>query len=109
MLAAMIQLTGVFIYPVKGLRGCAVPAAEIDQLGIVGDRRFMVVDESGRFLSQRTLPRMALIGTELVGEQLRLSVAGKESVSVARAPAPKAQRRTVSVWKSEGLVAEDCG
>jgi len=102
-------LTGLYIYPVKSLRGFAVPAAEIDALGLVGDRRFLVVDETGRFLTQRTHARMALVGTALTADTLTLSATGAGSVHIARAPDAAAPLRTVSIWKSEGLQAEDCG
>lgn len=106
---SVIRLTGIFIYPVKALRGFAVDSAEVDALGMVGDRRFLVVDETGRFLTQRTIPRMALIATALSPNALTLSAEGSGAVSVPRASDPAAPLRTVSVWKSEGLVAEDCG
>ncbi len=110
----MIHLTGLFIHPVKSLGACAVRAAEIDALGLVGDRRFMVVeDESGRFLTQRTLPRMALIATELSEFTLTLSAPGHGSIAVARTFRPTAGEKprpvVVSVWASEGLLADDCG
>lgn len=104
-----MHLSGLFIYPVKSLRGCAVASAELDPLGLVGDRRFMVVDEQGRFLSQRTLPRMALVDTALTHADLTLSAEGAGAIHVPRQTDPKAPRRTVSVWRSEGLTAEDCG
>ncbi len=102
-------LTGLFLYPVKSLRGCAVPSAEVDALGLIGDRRFLVVDETGRFLTQRTLPRMALVTTALDATHLTLAVSPSSSVRVPRAPDPTAPLRTVSIWKSENLLAEDCG
>lgn len=104
-----MHLTGLFIYPVKGLRGFAVNAAAVDALGLVGDRRFLVVDETGRFLTQRTLPRMTLVTTALDATHLTLSANGAGSVRVALASDPAAPLRTVSIWKSEGLQAEDCG
>lgn len=105
----MPKVSGLFIYPVKSLRGYAVSAAEIDAMGFVGDRRFLVVDESGKFLTQRVLPRMACIATQLAGGQLTLSADGAGSISVPTASEPRAPLRTVSVWKHEGLQAEDCG
>ncbi len=104
-----MHLSGLFIYPVKGLRGLALPAAEVDALGLVGDRRFLVVDEAGGFLTQRTLPRMTLISTALEAGQLTLSADRAGTVGVACAPDPTAPLCAVSVWKSEGLQAEDCG
>ncbi len=104
-----MHLSAIFIHPVKSLRGYAAPTAEVDDLGIVGDRRFMLVDADGRFLTQRTLPRMALIATRLSTETLTLSSADAVQIDVPRFPDPAAPLRSVSVWKSEGLLAEDSG
>ena len=68
-----MHLAGLFLYPVKSLRGFAVDSAAVDALGLVGDRRFLVVDESGKFLTQRSLPRMALVSTALDATHLTLS------------------------------------
>jgi uncharacterized protein YcbX len=104
-----MHLSGLFIYPVKGLRGFAVDSAAVDALGLVGDRRFLVVDDTGQFLTQRTLPRMAQVTAELAGDHLALSAEGAGSVSVPlRADAPP-MLRTVWVWRSKDLHAEDCG
>jgi uncharacterized protein YcbX len=105
----MSHVTGLFVYPVKSLRGYAVPTAGLDALGFVGDRRFLVVDESGKFLTQRTHPRMALIIARLGGGILTLSAEGAGSVSVSEASDPSASVRSVSIWTHEGLLAEDCG
>jgi uncharacterized protein YcbX len=116
-----MHLSGLFLYPVKSLRGISVPSATLDAHGLVGDRRFLVVDDAGRFLTQRTLPRMALIATALdathltlsVSPSLRLSFSPSSSpasaIRIPRASDPTAPLRTVSVWKSENLLAEDCG
>jgi uncharacterized protein len=111
-LGCAMQLSGIFLYPVKSLRGLAVSSLAVDDLGFIGDRRFMVVDENGRFLTQRTLARMALIATALSSEALTLSAEGAGSISISRhatldtrPSSPKAVR----VWKSEGLLADDCG
>ena len=107
-----MHLTGLFLYPVKSFRGCAVSAAAVDALGLVGDRRFLVVDEHGAHLTQRPLPRMALISTALDPTHLTLSADGAASVRIPRHssldPYP-ATLRTVSIWRSQGLIAEDCG
>jgi uncharacterized protein len=104
-----MQLAGLFLYPVKSLRGCTVDSAEVDALGLVGDRRFLVVDEQGQFLTQRTLPRMALVATALDATALTLRAAGAGEVRVPRASDPAAPLCQVRVWASEGLQAEDCG
>lgn len=107
----LMHLSGLFIYPVKSLRGTAVGSASVDTLGLVGDRRFLVVDEQGRHLTQRPLPRMALVATALRDGHLvlRTADAGEIAVPLQADPANPPPLRTVSVWKSEGLLAEDCG
>ncbi len=104
-----MRLTGIFLYPVKSLAGISVLSADLDALGLVGDRRFLVIDESGRFLTQRTLPRMALVATALDATHLTLSTSAANIIRIARASDPAATLRRVSVWKSENLLAEDCG
>lgn len=104
-----MHLSGLFVYPVKSLQGCAVTGAEIDALGLVGDRRFLVIDEHDRFLTQRALPRMAQITTGLGPANLKLAAKDAGSISVPRASDPAAPLRHVTVWKSENLLAEDCG
>src|SRR5687768_11805901 len=98
-------LASLFIYPVKSLRGIPLETAELDALGLVGDRRFLVVDESGRFLTQRVLPRMALIETALSSEFLTLAAKDAGEIHIARSSDRTAPLRTVSIWSSEGLQA----
>ncbi|MGK4008002.1 MOSC N-terminal beta barrel domain-containing protein [Sorangium sp. So ce1036] len=103
-----MRVTALHIYPVKGCRGIAVDAAAVDDLGLAGDRRFMIVDADGKPLTQRPLPRMALIETRLSDDLLTLGAAGRAPVSVPRS-AQGARLLTVEVWSSTGLLAEDCG
>ncbi len=104
-----MHLSGIYIHPVKSLRGYAVETCEVDSLGLGGDRRYMVVDEAGRFLTQRTLPMMALIETKLTDSTLILSRSGRGSIDVPNVNHPSMRPATVSVWSSIGLIAEDCG
>ncbi|MBA4137257.1 MAG: molybdenum cofactor biosysynthesis protein [Opitutus sp.] len=105
----MPRISGLFLYPVKSCRGFAVSAAEIDALGLVGDRRFLIVDESGKFLTQRTHPRMAQISTALSATTLTLSAESAGAIEVPRLPDPTAPLRRVTIWKHADLQAEDCG
>ncbi len=104
-----MRLSGIFLYPVKSLRGYSASSVKVDAIGPVGDRRFLVVDGEGRFLTQRSLPRMALITTALSPETLTLSTERTGAITVARTPVSGSPTRRVSVWKSEGLLAHDCG
>lgn len=103
-----MHVSSLHIYPVKSLRGFAVERAEVDALGLVGDRRFLLVDESGQFFTQRQHPRMALISTRLTPSELILSADGVAAINVPlRETSPVI--RTVSIWRSRDLLAEDCG
>lgn len=104
-----MHVSQLFVYPVKALRGCEIASAAVDELGIVGDRRFLVVDENNRFLTQRTLPRMCLIKTALSADALTLTTEGVAPISIPLRSAPGAPVRSVTIWKSEGLLADDCG
>lgn len=104
-----MHLSGLVLYPVKSLRGCVVASAEVDELGIVGDRRFLIVDEQDRFLTQRTVPRMIPLATALSTDTLTLSAPGAGAIAVWREAHDDAPLRSVTVWGKEGLLAEDCG
>jgi uncharacterized protein YcbX len=104
-----MHVTGLHIHPVKSLRGLAVGEAPVDSLGLVGDRRFLVVDPGGNFMTQRGVPRMARIGAFLDEAALTLRAAGFGDILVRREPDPGAPEAIVRIWKSEGLRAEDCG
>lgn len=104
-----MHLSGLYLYPVKSLRGLRLESATIDALGLAGDRRFLVVDPDGKFITQRTCPRMARIATALSTDALTLSAEGHGTVSVGRASDPSAPLLPVNVWSSHGLQAEDCG
>lgn len=104
-----MHLSGLFIHPVKALKGLSVREARVDALGLADDRRFMVVDSNGRFLTQRNLPRMALVETGLAEDRLILKAPEQGEIRVPRTSSEPASLRTVSVWSSEDLHAEDCG
>jgi uncharacterized protein YcbX len=57
-----MRLVDIRRYPVKGLRGRSLPEAEVERIGFAGDRRWMIVDEQGKFLTQRQHPKLAQVG-----------------------------------------------
>ena len=54
-------ITALNVYPVKSCRGIPLDKATLEMSGVKGDRRWLVINESGRFMTQRELPRLALI------------------------------------------------
>lgn len=59
----MIQVSQLYIYPVKSLGGIAKQTVEITGTGFKHDRKWMLVDENNLFISQSTCPQMALLQT----------------------------------------------
>jgi uncharacterized protein YcbX len=57
-----IVLKQIFIYPVKSLAGISSSSAKITPLGLEYDRRWMIIDNQGRFITQRLYPQLSLIG-----------------------------------------------
>lgn len=87
----------LFVYPVKSCAGIEVQEALLTEAGLDLDRAWMVVDGEGVFLTQRRLPRMALIRPKLTSYELVLRAPGMLALHVAldavEAPA------TVTVWR----------
>jgi len=93
-------LAKINVYPVKSLGGFSAESAEVEPRGLQHDRRWMLVDRKGRFLTQRALPRMALISTGLTSGGLVLSAPGMEPLRLPFEPEDSARRQTVQVWSS---------
>ncbi len=93
-------LTQINIYPVKSLGGFSLNAANVEPRGLQHDRRWMLVDRNGRFLTQRALPRMALVSAGLTPGGLVLSAPGMEPLRLPFGPESSARRQTVQVWRS---------
>ena len=92
-------LTEINIYPIKSLRGITLQTAEIEDRGLQNDRRWMLVDENDRFVTQRELPKMALIDVALDEDGLIVSCADFGSQKVDLAPAD-AVSRPVTIFYS---------
>jgi uncharacterized protein YcbX len=56
------HISQLFVYPIKSCAGIDLSEIQLQETGLAHDRQFMLVDAQGRFVSQRELPRMALIG-----------------------------------------------
>jgi uncharacterized protein len=65
-----IVLEEIFVYPIKSLKGVSLKSAQIEPRGLRHDRRWMLVDDNGRFISQREFPEIALLSVAFHGEGL---------------------------------------
>ena len=103
----MITLRRIVSFPLKSGAGIDRPAAAITPRGLAGDRRWMVVDPDGRFLTGRTLPAMVRLRAAETAEGLALSLDGRRTV----VPFPAQDRATVTVWDDtvDAALADDGG
>jgi uncharacterized protein len=101
-----MRVVGLFHYPVKSMRGVAVEAMTLGSRGPLHDREFMVVDATGRFVSQRNAPRLATLAASVEEGALRLSDEAGHVVGLDLEPSGPA--REVTIWR-DTVSAVDCG
>ncbi len=65
-----MHLSELWIYPIKSLGGIPLQQSLVQRRGLQYDRRWMLVDDSGEFMTQRELPAMALLGTKVDADVL---------------------------------------
>ena len=93
----VMRLLRILTYPVKSTRFIEVDRAEVESRGLRGDRRWMVVDQAGRFVSQREVPRLTLIEARLTETGMQLSVPGRAPF-VIKTPPARSPRIPVEIW-----------
>jgi hypothetical protein len=99
------MLASVHIYPLKGGRAVDLDEAVVEPWGLAGDRRWLLVDADGQFITQREQPTLArLVVSYGQGAGITVSCDGYRSLSVA-APADSPELLKVTVWRSTVLAA----
>ena len=68
----MLQISELFIYPIKSLPGIAVQSARVTEKGLEHDRRWMLVDENNNFLSQREHAIMTQLQVNIESDGLKI-------------------------------------
>lgn len=108
----MLQLSEIYIYPIKSLGGIRLSEAEITTRGIKYDRRWMLVDANGRFMSQREFPKMTLLKTSIFTNFLKIDDSTTEKELLIRhepALINVEKKVMVSVWDDHDIVAYEVG
>ncbi len=100
-----MKVTGLNIHPLKSGRAIAQTSVSIQHDGLAGDRRFMLVDPDGKFITQRELQLLAQVEATHVTGGVHLKM-GTRTVTVSFDPA---RRLDVRVWDSNvnAAVSED--
>lgn len=99
-------ISRLFVYPVKSCAGVEVREAVLTETGLDLDRAWMVVDEAGEFVTQRELPRMALVKPQLKHLDVVLRAPGMLALHLSIDTVEEPVR--VRVWNDE-VAAYDMG
>jgi len=100
-----IELTDIFIYPVKSLRGLRLEEAALEHGRLVGDRHWLLIDERGAFMHQRDYPQMTRVQPTLTDGGIAVARAGMPMLQIDR-PVPTAADRVrhVRLWRRRAPV-----
>nr|WP_315417975.1 MOSC N-terminal beta barrel domain-containing protein [uncultured Pedobacter sp.] len=66
-------LSGLYVYPIKSLGGISLEKAQLEEKGLQYDRRWMLVDEEGIFITQRKYFELALLAVNINNGKLIIS------------------------------------
>ncbi|MET3901245.1 uncharacterized protein YcbX [Devosia sp. UYZn731] len=104
---AGFEIIGLWIYPIKSLGGVSVHEATITSAGsFVGDREWLVVDQTGRMLWQGDLPKMTLLQVKLLDHTLTISRHDGTSIGV---PVTHGGRAAAVTQYGDEFVGVDAG
>ncbi len=108
MTAPPLRVSALYVHPVKSCAGVRVSELTLDALGAVDDRRFMLVDPPGNFVSQRRHPQLALVRVVRRDDGgVVLTAAARASLDVP-VPSPSLAPRLVTIW-DDTVSVRDCG
>ena len=102
-----VQLTGIYIYPVKSVRGVRLEHVTLENGRLPGDRCWILVDENGRFMHQREFPQMARVAAAITPLGISVSTDGLPDLPVSHPdPARTTESRLshVRLWRRSAPV-----
>lgn len=96
-----LTLTHIFVYPVKSLGGISLQSAKVEERGLQHDRRWMLIDKNGMFLTQREHPQMALLQVNIKEDMFEVAhktkTISKLQFPISN-PQPSATSIAVNIW-----------
>jgi uncharacterized protein len=102
-----MHISELHVYPIKGAAGVTVKRARLEERGFMDDRRWMIVDDEGVFVSQREYPSLALLQVSIGTDELVVRSARAGEVRVPRSGATGPWLH-VRVW-DDSVAARDAG
>lgn len=92
-------LSEINIYPIKSLKGISLKESEIERRGLKFDRRWMLVDEKNKFLTQREFPKMATLETRILENGLQITDGQEKLIVPFETDYEKTER--VQIWQNK--------
>ena len=102
---ADLKLSEIWIYPIKSLGGISLQQSKVLEKGLVHDRRWMLVDEFGQFLTQRVYSQMALFKLSFENQGLKITFGNNTNHLSFTNPSP-IDLMKVTIWDDSVLACE---
>jgi uncharacterized protein len=103
---ANYSLSEIWIYPIKSLGGIRLQQAHVLEKGLEFDRRWMLVDEHNRFITQREHPQLALFQLTLSNEQLAIKHLTNGASVQFNVDTFSTYEETVTIWDDQVQAVE---
>lgn len=101
-----ITISDLYIYPIKSTKGTRLPHANVDELGLDFDRRFVVSDDSGQFITARTEPSLCLVSAKITEQGVVLTAPNMPTLSLEYQKFSD-QYQSVNVW-GDDIAGQRC-
>ena len=100
-------ITKIFIYPVKSCQGISLEEAEVTSKGLFLDREFMIVNNSGKFITQRQFSNLATIEIKIDQDNnLILSQNQSNTNSFTLIPKTEGNKISVEIWRDQTIAID---
>jgi uncharacterized protein YcbX len=94
----MLTLSTIYIYPIKSLGGISVDSAYADKQGFKYDRRYLLVDETGMFITQRDFPQLAFLKLSIVESGFKVLNTMDSSQTIIPFESDSKENLSVKIW-----------
>jgi uncharacterized protein len=101
-----LRLSEIWIYPIKSLGGIRANKAQVFEKGLEYDRRWMLVDTNGHFMTQRTYPQMALFQVAIENNRLTIHHKKNQAQYSFAMDAHQPHAKLVTIWEDSVQAVE---
>ena len=94
---SVTKVSSLHIYPIKSTAGISIPYTKVEELGLSFDRRFIISEPTGQFITARTEPTLCLVTTKLIEQGLELTAPNMPTLTLLYEEFTN-QYQQVTVW-----------